>query len=99
MYNYQINILILSSDSKIEQTLTKLAIEFSSIPIKFNTARTYETSCSIDYLIIDTNFAEELTLEECLEIIEKDSKGTKKPARKTATKTTTKKVSAKAKKE
>ncbi|MCT7406058.1 type I DNA topoisomerase [Aliarcobacter cryaerophilus] len=43
--------------------------------------------------------AEELTLEECLEIIEKDSKGTKKPARKTATKTTTKKVSAKAKKE
>ena len=36
--------------------------------------------------------AEELTLEECLEIIEKDSKGTKKPARKTATKTTTKKA-------
>lgn len=63
MYNYQINILILSSDSEIEQTLTKLAIEFSSIPIKFNTARTYETSCSIDYLIIDTNFAEELTLD------------------------------------
>lgn len=41
---------------------------------------------------------ENLTLEECLEIIEKDSKGAKKPARKTATKTTTKKAPTKAKK-
>lgn len=52
-----------------------------------------------NFKIPKTKVAEELTLEECLEIIEKDSKGTKKPARKTATKTTTKKVSAKAKKE
>ena len=52
-----------------------------------------------NFKIPKTKVAEELTLEECLEIIEKDSKGTKKPARKTATKTTTKKVSTKAKKE
>lgn len=52
-----------------------------------------------NFKIPKTKVAEELTLEECLEIIEKDSKGTKKPARKTATKTTTKKVSEKAKKE
>lgn len=52
-----------------------------------------------NFKIPKTKVAEELTLEECLEIIEKDSKGTKKPAKKTATKTTTKKVSAKAKKE
>ncbi|MCT7465991.1 type I DNA topoisomerase [Aliarcobacter cryaerophilus] len=52
-----------------------------------------------NFKIPKTKVAEELTLEECLEIIEKDSKGTKKPTRKTATKTTTKKVSAKAKKE
>ncbi|MGJ0344131.1 type I DNA topoisomerase [Aliarcobacter cryaerophilus] len=52
-----------------------------------------------NFKIPKTKVAEELTLEDCLEIIEKDSKGTKKPARKTATKTTTKKVSTKAKKE
>ncbi|WP_141049395.1 type I DNA topoisomerase [Aliarcobacter cryaerophilus] len=52
-----------------------------------------------NFKIPKTKVAEELTLEECLEIIEKDSKGVKKPARKTATKTTTKKVSTKAKKE
>ncbi|MGJ0310013.1 type I DNA topoisomerase [Aliarcobacter cryaerophilus] len=52
-----------------------------------------------NFKIPKTKVAEELTLEECLEIIEKDSKGTKKSARKTATKTTTKKVSTKAKKE
>ncbi|MCT7522561.1 type I DNA topoisomerase [Aliarcobacter cryaerophilus] len=52
-----------------------------------------------NFKIPKTKVAEELTLEECLEIIEKDSKGTKKPARNTATKTTTKKVSTKAKKE
>ncbi|WNL26831.1 type I DNA topoisomerase [Arcobacter cryaerophilus gv. pseudocryaerophilus] len=52
-----------------------------------------------NFKIPKTKVAEELTLEECLEIIEKDSKGTKKPAIKTATKTTTKKVSTKAKKE
>ena len=52
-----------------------------------------------NFKIPKTKVAEELTLEECLEIIEKDSKGTKKPARKTATKITTKKVSTKAKKE
>ncbi|MFY9079239.1 type I DNA topoisomerase [Aliarcobacter cryaerophilus] len=45
-----------------------------------------------NFKIPKTKVAEELTLEECLEIIEKDSKGTKKPARKTATKTTTKKA-------
>lgn len=38
--------------------------------------------------------AEDLTLEECLEIIEKDSKATKKSARK-ASKTTTKKTTKK----
>lgn len=52
-----------------------------------------------NFKIPKTKEASNLTLEECLEIIEKDSKGTKKPARKTATKTTTKKVSTKAKKE
>ena len=52
-----------------------------------------------NFKIPKTKVAENLTLEECLEIIEKDSKGVKKPARKTATKTTTKKVSTKAKKE
>ena len=52
-----------------------------------------------NFKIPKTKVAEELTLEECLEIIEKDSKVSKKPARRTATKTTTKKVSTKAKKE
>ena len=52
-----------------------------------------------NFKIPKTKVAEELTLEECLEIIEKDSKGVKKPTRKTATKITTKKVSTKAKKE
>ena len=52
-----------------------------------------------NFKIPKTKEASNLTLEECLEIIEKDSKGTKKPARKIATKTTTKKVSTKAKKE
>ena len=52
-----------------------------------------------NFKIPKTKVAEELTLEECLEIIEKDSKVSKKPTRKTATKTTTKKVSTKAKKE
>ncbi|MCT7496892.1 type I DNA topoisomerase [Aliarcobacter cryaerophilus] len=45
-----------------------------------------------NFKIPKTKEASNLTLEECLEIIEKDSKGTKKPARKTATKTTTKKA-------
>ena len=52
-----------------------------------------------NFKIPKTKVAEELTLEECLEIIEKDSKVSKKPTRRTATKTTTKKVSTKAKKE
>ena len=52
-----------------------------------------------NFKIPKTKVAEELTLEECLEIIEKDSKVSKKPARRTATKTTTKKVSTKVKKE
>ena len=52
-----------------------------------------------NFKIPKTKVAEELTLEECLEIIEKDSKVSKKPTRKTATKITTKKVSTKAKKE
>ncbi len=43
--------------------------------------------------------AQDLSLEECLEIIEKDSKTTKKPAKKTSTKTATKKTTTKAKKE
>ena len=43
--------------------------------------------------------AENLTLEECLEIIEKDGKTAKRPARKTATKSTTTKKTTKAKKE
>ena len=42
---------------------------------------------------------ENLTLEECLEIIEKDGKTAKRPARKTATKSTTTKKTTKAKKE
>ncbi|MDD2974965.1 MAG: type I DNA topoisomerase, partial [Aliarcobacter cryaerophilus] len=37
-----------------------------------------------NFKIPKTKEASNLTLEECLEIIEKDSKGTKKPARKTA---------------
>lgn len=41
-----------------------------------------------NYKIPKTKVAEDLTLEECLEIIEKDSKTTKKPARRTAAKTT-----------
>ena len=52
-----------------------------------------------NFKIPKTKVAENLTLEECLEIIEKDSKVSKKPTRKTATKITTKKVSTKAKKE
>ena len=52
-----------------------------------------------NFKIPKTKVAENLTLEECLEIIEKDSKVSKKPTRKTATKTTTKKVSTKVKKE
>ena len=52
-----------------------------------------------NFKIPKTKVAEDLTLEECLEIIEKDSKVSKKPTRKTATKITTKKVSTKAKKE
>ena len=52
-----------------------------------------------NFKIPKTKVAENLTLEECLEIIEKDSKVLKKPTRKTATKITTKKVSTKAKKE
>ena len=52
-----------------------------------------------NFKIPKTKVAEELTLEECLEIIEKDSKVSKKPARRAATKTTTKKVSTKVKKE
>ena len=46
-----------------------------------------------------TKEAENLTLEECLDIIEKDSKTSKKPARKTAAKSTTTKKTTKAKKE
>ena len=42
---------------------------------------------------------ENLTLEECLEIIEKDGKTAKRPARKTATKSTTTNKTTKAKKE
>ena len=46
-----------------------------------------------NFKIPKTKVAEELTLEECLEIIEKDSKGTKKPVRKSiATNKTTTKV-------
>ncbi|MGJ0359132.1 type I DNA topoisomerase [Aliarcobacter cryaerophilus] len=52
-----------------------------------------------NFKIPKTKVAENLTLEECLEIIEKDSKVSKKPTRKIATKITTKKVSTKAKKE
>ena len=52
-----------------------------------------------NFKIPKTKVAENLTLEECLEIIEKDSKVSKKPTRRTATKITTKKVSTKAKKE
>ncbi len=52
-----------------------------------------------NFKIPKTKVAEELTLEECLEIIEKDSKGTKKAARKTASKSTTTKKTTKAKKE
>nr|WP_268915842.1 topoisomerase C-terminal repeat-containing protein [Arcobacter vandammei] len=54
-----------------------------------------------NYKIPKGKIAEELSLEECLEIIEKDSKTTKKPARKTATtkKETTAKKTTKAKKE
>ena len=52
-----------------------------------------------NFKIPKTKVAENLTLEECLEIIEKDSKVSKKSTRKTATKITTKKVSTKAKKE
>lgn len=54
-----------------------------------------------NYKIPKTKVAEDLTLEECLEIIEKDSKTTKKPARRTAAKTTSAKktTTAKAKKE
>ena len=52
-----------------------------------------------NFKIPKTKEASNLTLEECLEIIEKDSKGTKKPARKTASKSTTTKKTTKAKKE
>ncbi|PRN00908.1 type I DNA topoisomerase [Aliarcobacter cryaerophilus] len=45
-----------------------------------------------NFKIPKTKEASNLTLEECLEIIEKDSKGVKKPARKTASKSTTTKV-------
>ena len=59
----------------------------------------YIKQCRKKFKIPKTKVAEELTVEECLEIIEKDSKVSKKPARRTATKTTTKKVSTKVKKE
>ncbi|MDX4067277.1 type I DNA topoisomerase [Aliarcobacter skirrowii] len=52
-----------------------------------------------NFKIPKTKEASNLTLEECLEIIEKDSKGTKKPAKKTASKSTTTKKTTKAKKE
>lgn len=52
-----------------------------------------------NFKIPKTKEASNLTLEECLEIIEKDSKGVKKPARKTASKSTTTKKTTKAKKE
>ncbi|MDX4071162.1 type I DNA topoisomerase [Aliarcobacter skirrowii] len=52
-----------------------------------------------NFKIPKTKEASNLTLEECLEIIEKDSKGTKKPAKKTASKSTTTKKITKAKKE
>lgn len=52
-----------------------------------------------NFKIPKTKEASNLTLEECLEIIEKDSKGTKKAARKTASKSTTTKKTTKAKKE
>ncbi|MDX4012099.1 type I DNA topoisomerase [Aliarcobacter skirrowii] len=52
-----------------------------------------------NFKIPKTKEASNLTLEECLEIIEKDSKGVKKPAKKTASKSTTTKKTTKAKKE
>ncbi|WP_066408118.1 type I DNA topoisomerase [Aliarcobacter skirrowii] len=52
-----------------------------------------------NFKIPKTKEASNLTLEECLEIIEKDSKGVKKPARKTASKSTTTKKTTNAKKE
>ncbi|MDX4028275.1 type I DNA topoisomerase [Aliarcobacter skirrowii] len=52
-----------------------------------------------NFKIPKTKEASNLTLEECLEIIEKDSKGVKKPARKTASKSATTKKTTKAKKE
>ncbi|MCT7481240.1 type I DNA topoisomerase [Aliarcobacter cryaerophilus] len=52
-----------------------------------------------NFKIPKTKEASNLTLEECLEIIEKDSKGAKKTTRKTASKSTTTKKTTKAKKE
>ncbi len=52
-----------------------------------------------NFKIPKTKEASNLTLEECLEIIEKDSKGTKKTTKKTASKSTTTKKTTKAKKE
>ena len=52
-----------------------------------------------NFKIPKTKEAENLTLEECLDIIEKDSKTSKKPARKTTAKSTTTKKTTKAKKE
>ena len=48
-----------------------------------------------NFKIPKTKVAENLTLEECLEIIEKDSKGTKKPVRKTTSKASSTKKTAK----
>ncbi|MDX4060300.1 type I DNA topoisomerase [Aliarcobacter skirrowii] len=50
-----------------------------------------------NFKIPKTKEASNLTLEECLEIIEKDSKGAKKTTRKTASKSTTTKKTTKAK--
>ncbi|PRM88523.1 DNA topoisomerase I [Aliarcobacter cryaerophilus] len=52
-----------------------------------------------NFKIPKTKEASNLTLEECLEIIEKDSKGAKKTTRKVASKSTTTKKTTKAKKE
>ncbi|TLT01804.1 type I DNA topoisomerase [Aliarcobacter cibarius] len=88
--------------SEIDEAKSKALIkEFAKekIQILNGTYGAYIKQGRKNFKIPKTKEAENLTLEECLDIIEKDSKTSKKPARKTAAKSTTTKKTTKAKKE